>query len=419
MKLLRLTSYYCPENISSLHLDKDIEEECSRNGIIQEIFAPTPTRGINDEERQKYKKLKLEKKDNGRVLVHRFFMMKERRNPFLRALRYLLINFKHYHFGIKVKDIDIVYCASTPPTQGLTCAKIAKKLSRKYKRHVPFIYNLQDVFPDSLVKAGLTKEGSLLWKMGRRIENRTYAAADKIIVISEDFKRNIMAKGVPEEKIEVVYNWIDTEKVKPVDRKDNKLFDEYFIDRNDFIVVYAGNFGVSQGVKVVIDAAALLKDKNNIKFVLFGGGAEYEKIKNYAESLNLSNVMINPLLSSDRISEVYSMGDVELVVFKSGAGKSAMPSKTWSIMACNAAIIASFDTDSELAKVIENAKCGVCIEPENAIKLSETIKYFYALKKKGAAYKTYGRKFVEENASKLLCVNRYLQVFKDCLEKNE
>lgn len=93
-------------------------------------------------------------------------------------------------------------------------------------RKIPFVYNLQDIFPDSLVGTGMTKKGSFLWRIGRIIENFTYRNADKIIVISEDFKRNIMAKGVPEEKIEVIYNWIDENEVVPIAKDVNPLYHE-------------------------------------------------------------------------------------------------------------------------------------------------------------------------------------------------
>ena len=413
MKLLRLPGYCFPEQVSSLRLDEDLNEELSKNEIIQEFFVPVPSRGISDEDKQKYKKLKFETRYGGKVVIHRFSVMEERRNPLLRAIRYLLINVKQYRLGIKAKDVDIVYGTSTPPTQGLTCAKIAKKLSKKYNRHVPFIYNLQDVFPDSLVKTGLTKEGSLLWKIGRKIENKTYASADKIIVISEDFKRNIMAKGVPEEKIEVVYNWVDTEKIKPVERKDNKLFDEYNINRSDFAVVYAGNFGVSQGIKVVVDAAELLKNHSDIKFVLFGGGAEYEEIKKYAESLGLENVMINPLLPGDRISEVYSLGDVNLITCKKGFGECAFPSKTWSIMACNSFIIASYDKVSELADVIEKSGVGQVVEPENPTDLAKMI-----LQAKENRKQVNGRDYLKQFADKNTCLRKYAGIFNGVLASN-
>ena len=93
---------------------------------------------------------------------------------------------------------------------------------KKIKK-IPMIYNLQDIFPDSLVASDLTRKGSLLWKIGRKIENFTYKNADKIIVISEGFKKNIMEKGVPESKIEVIYNWVDENEVIAVERNSNIL----------------------------------------------------------------------------------------------------------------------------------------------------------------------------------------------------
>ena len=156
---------------------------------------------------------------------------------------------------------------------------VAKKLSKKYKKKVPFVYNLQDIFPDSLVNTGMTQKGSFLWKIGRKLENYTYENAEKIIVISDSFKRNIMAKGVMEEKIEVISNWIDLDTVHPVSRKDNKLISEFGIDPTKFLVIYAGNFGAAQGADVVLKAAEKLKSNEGIQFVIFGGGAYFEEAK--------------------------------------------------------------------------------------------------------------------------------------------
>lgn len=114
-----------------------------------------------------------------------------------------------------------------------------RRIIKKIK-HIPFVYNLQDIFPDSLVGTSLAQKGGLLWKIGRVIENFTYKHADKIIVISEDFKKNIMAKGVPEEKIVVVYNWVDQNAVVDVSKEENKLFDMYDLDRKKFYYEYSG-----------------------------------------------------------------------------------------------------------------------------------------------------------------------------------
>ena len=408
MNILIVDAYFYPELTAYSHLENDLLQTLTDAGFEITVICPTPTRSVDKATAKKYGIIKSEQLYDGKVNVIRFWAPKEKKNPILRAIRYKWCNLQQYRIASKLKEIDLVFSNSTPPTQGITCAKLAKKLSKKYKRHVPFIYNLQDVFPDSLVNTGLTKKGSLIWKLGRKIEDKTYNGADKIIVISEDFKRNIMAKGVPANKIEVVYNWIDADKVKPIERTRNMLFEEYGIERNNFVVVYAGNFGISQGVKVIIDAAALLKDDEDIKFVLFGGGTEYEKIKGYAKSFGLKNIIINPLLSNDRVSEVYSLGDVGLITCKKGFGACSFPSKTWSIMACNSYIIASYDINSELADIIAKSNCGQVVEPENADKLAKAI--FQA---KENDYKASGRDFVMQFANKEICVKKYIEFFND------
>ena len=149
MKLLRLRAYYEPECVAGTHMYKDIDEAFSSAQISCYDVTPMPTRGISNKVRNEYKHLKKEIKYDGYIVVRRFAMMKEGRNPLQRAIRYLLCNIAEYNIGCKAKDIDIVYCASTPPTQGMLGALVAKKLSRKSGKKVPFIYELQDVFPDS------------------------------------------------------------------------------------------------------------------------------------------------------------------------------------------------------------------------------------------------------------------------------
>jgi len=219
MKILQLVAYYSPERIASAHLSKDREEAFAAAGFTTELYAPTPTRGLSEEEYKEYKKVKQEKRYDGKLTINRFSMFREGKNPLLRAARYFLVNIGHYIKGTSVKDADVILCGSTPPTQGMLCGLIKKRLSRKAKRNIPFVFILQDIFPDSLVNAKMTKKGSLIWKIGRKIENYAYRSADRIIVISEDFKRNIMEKGVPEERIAVIPNWVNTDKVYPVKRR--------------------------------------------------------------------------------------------------------------------------------------------------------------------------------------------------------
>lgn len=410
MKLLKLSPYYAPERISSSHLTEDLEQAYVSAGIEIENYCPTPTRGITAEERERYKTIKYEELHDGKVKIHRFAMFREGRNPIGRALRYVLVNLAQYHKGVRAKDVDVVFGASTPPTQGILCGLVKNRLSKKYGRKVPFIYNLQDVFPDSLVTAGLAKKDGLLWKIGRKIEDRTYRYADKIIVISEDIKQNIMEKGVPEEKIRVISNWINTETVRPVNRYENVLGKELGIDPDRFTVVYAGNLGLLQGVDTLIRAAERLQDQP-IDFLIFGRGAAEESLK--AQATELQNVKFYPLQPAERVAEVYSLGDVCTVLCNKGAGGSAVPSKTWTIMACSTPIVASFDTHSELARVLDETGAGLCVEPENDEALADTIRLCYEKMNQLDKIGANGRAYVEQNLSAEICTAKYIEVIKE------
>ena len=401
MKILFLDAYFKPEQIAFTHLENDLLEGFVEAGNDIEIVCPIPTRGVSAEVLEQYKNKKIESLYDGHVHVTRFYAPQEGKNPLVRALRYFWCNFRTYQIAKKVKNVEAVFANSTPPTQGWIAGKVAKQ------HGAPFIYSLQDVFPDSLVTTGLTKQGSFLWWIGRKLENATYKNCSKIIVISESMKKNLLQKGVQEKYIQVISNWIDLNAIHPIPKEKNKLFDELRINRNKFIVLYAGNFGAAQGAEIVLDVAEKMLNRSNIQFVIFGGGAGYE----YAveRSKMLPNVFIHSLLSQERVSEVYSMGDVALITCKKGVGKSGMPSKTWSIMACNTPIIASFDLDSELDRVLKDANAGYAVKPEDVDALTKEILDFYL---KTKSYSN-ARAFLEKFASKGICVNAYLSVFKE------
>ncbi len=407
IQLLKLPPYCYPERISSSHLTEDMYEAFADAGIHTTVVAPTPCRGIDEETRRHYKGIRHEQLENGSVDVYRFPLFKEGRSPILRAFRYILCNVIQYCRGKQVPGVSVIYAASTPPTQGILCGRVAAKLSKKYKKKVPFVYHLQDVFPDSLVSAGLTSKGSLLWKLGRKMEDRTYRYADKIIVISEDIKKNVLAKGVPEEKIEVIPNWIDTDAVRSVSREENKLFDELGIDRNRFTAVYAGNLGKTQGIDTFVAAAKQLPD---VQFLIFGEGSSREEIA--GQCAGCANIRLLPLMPADRVAEVYSLGDLCLVSCKAGLGSGAVPSKTFSIMATATPVLLSFDEGTELWNLIEGERCGICTHAGKADELVTAIRWASSHPGELAAMGEKARKCVETTYSKEVGTGRMLDVIR-------
>lgn len=402
MNILILDAYYYPENIAFSHLERDIIDGLIARGHSISVVCPTPSRGLSDDEIRRYKSVKNEKHEG--VDIQRFSAPREGRNPLMRAVRYFWCSFRQYGIAKHRKDADVIFAVSTPPTQGRMAGRAAKKLG------VPFVYSIQDLFPDSLVTSGLAREDSFLYRFGAWMEKKTYRNASGIIALSEAMREKVVSRGADADKVIAVSNWIDTDAVAPVDKADNPLFEEYNIDRNSFNVLYAGNFGASQGADIILRTADVLKDNRDISFVIFGGGSEFDSAKALAEELKLDNVKLFDLLPVERTAQVYSLGDVALITCKKGVGKSAVPSKLWSIMACDTPIIASFDTDSELSRIIDASGAGVCVEPENAEALAAAIEDEFSSRRHSG--KSSAREYAVEFASKESSVKRYV----DCIE---
>ncbi|MBQ7288440.1 MAG: glycosyltransferase family 4 protein [Clostridia bacterium] len=420
MKILRFGSYCYPEEVSSSHLSRNTNEAYRDAGFVTENYVPTPTRGIDKETRRKYKKIKYEEIYDGSFHIYRFSMFRERKNPVLRAIRYILVNIKQYFKGIKAKKIDLILGSSTPPTQGMLCALVKKKLSKKYQKNVPFIYNLQDIFPDSLVHTGLTKKGSVLWKLGRKIENYTYNSADKIVVISESFKQNIMEKGVPEEKICIIENWIDTEEVVNIPREENKLFKKYNLDRNKFYICYSGNIGHTQNLDMLLDTAKRIAEANSdIYFIIIGEGAAKSHIALRIEAEKITNVIMLPFQDYTDISHVFSLGDLGLIISKKGIGTNSVPSKTWSIMSAARPVLASFDKGGDLDRIITKNNCGICISPDNTEAFYNTILSCYANSDKLYEMGKNGRNYVTTYLTKEIGTKKWIELLKSIVAKGK
>lgn len=406
MNILLLPPYFKPEQMASSHLNDHRYCAFSQMGYKMLLHTPTPTRGVSDEIRAEYRARKHEVMYNEMMEVYRFSMFREGSNPIQRALRYVFCWCVQFWKGLCAKDIDLIYLASTPPIQG-----VLGGLLKKIKK-VPFVYNLQDIFPDSLAGTGLAKKGGLLWKIGRVIENFTYRNADKIIVISEDFKRNIMAKGVPEEKIVVVYNWVDEEAVKHVPREENILFDRYGLDRSKFYITYSGNIGLTQNMDMLLEVAKEFETAEpDIQFVLIGEGAYKKRVQEIIAEKNISNVTLLPFQPYEDISHVFSLGDMGLVISKPGVGENSVPSKTWSILSASRPVLANFD-ENELKTIVAENKCGIFTKAGDKVAFTDAILKLYKDRQLCEEYGRNGRKFIMKNLTRAVGTQKYVDVIK-------
>ena len=237
-------------------------------------------------------------------------------------------------------------------------------------RRKPSIYSVYDVYPNVGVTLGIFRHKPVI-ALVSSMERFCLNNASVVRIISDSFRPALLAMGVPNEKIILVNDWVDTDLVHPMPR-DNAFTREHKLT-GQFVVLYAGNLGLSQGLEHVLTAAATIEDHKDICFVFVGDGASREKLVAETEQRHLKNVKFIPYQPRQRISEVLASADVSLVSLQRGIGLGSLPSKTLSILSSGRPMIACIDKDSEAWNLITRSEAGLAVPPENPSALVEAI----------------------------------------------
>jgi glycosyltransferase involved in cell wall biosynthesis len=238
-----------------------------------------------------------------------------------------------------------------------------------------------------------------------------YKAASKIIVLSPGFKRLLCQKGVPEKKIEVIYNW----SISP--SHGNTTIDTALAKKlgftSKFNVIFAGNFGKVQGLSSVLDAAAIVQSKmSKIQFVFVGGGVNEEFLKNKARSMKLNNVLFLPRCPVSEIGSIMSLADVLLVHLKDiPLFRITIPSKTQAYLSIGRPILMGIKGDA--TELVLRAKAGIACEPENPESIAKAVKQLAQMsKEKLKTMGENGRRFYNNHLSLEAGVRRFDAAFK-------
>lgn len=366
MKITFITGHLCKERHALLN---ELALDLGENGAEVTVLTGFPSRRISEEVKNYYLAHPVEQISKN-VVVKRIGSRKgEGEGLFDRMIKYLILTSELYK-AAKNTPTDAYYIYSSPPFLGWMGAKLAKL--------APTLYNAQDLFPDTLMRIKGLKETNPVIKYFRYRERKAYQGNTRIVTISEEMKNTISSHGCPKEKIDVIYNWADTESLHHVDRADNALMDELEISKDGFIVSYAGDIGLFQGWPVIVEAAKLVHKQNkDIRFEIIGSGSYKQKLEEQIKEEQIDYIKTYPLQPASRLSEIYSIGDLELVSIEPGLSKMALPSKTFVIMACGTAILSLVDQTSDIAEAIKKEKMGYTLEHGDAEKLAGVILQAY------------------------------------------
>ena len=253
-----------------------------------------------------------------------------------------------------VRRVDVILAPSPP----LTVGACAWALGRMYR--APFIYNVQELYPDIAITLGAIKRRGVASALFA-LERFVYARASRITAIAPRMRRRIIAKGVPPGKVRLIPNFVDLSEIAPRP-KSNTFSRRHGLDR-EFVVSYAGNMGPAQGLDAALDAASILRDEGGLKFLFIGEGSSRAGLEAEARARGLENVVFLPHEPYGVVPDIYGASDLCLVPLAARAGADAVPSKVYRIMASARPVLACSYADTDLADLVAEAKCGIVVPP--------------------------------------------------------
>jgi glycosyltransferase involved in cell wall biosynthesis len=390
MKILYVSQYYPPEigagAFRANAIIRGLKNLGHKLSIITEI--PNYPMGVIQQKycRHFWYKNTVDGIDINRVWVK----VNPSMNYIRRLLFYISFNINAILRGITLPgEYDLIYATSPPLFVGL----VGYILSRFFR--IPLIFEVRDLWPEIAIEMGQIK-GRIAKMMSQWLEIFLYRKSSIIITVTNGFKKKIMEKGINRNKIRVVLNFSKCNEDSRVNIRPNDEIRSIY--KNKFVVIYAGLFGMFQGVDVILRAAEQLKDQTNIVFLLIGSGVEETNLKEMVKNKGLTNVYWLPPQPDTVIHGLIADAGCSVIPLKDLPGlKMTIPSKLFDYMGYGSPIILS--AAGEANKILDRAQAGIAVRPENAILLAEAIMRLYRNEKLRKKLGDNGKKAVLKNFS--------------------
>jgi len=397
MNILYVTQYFPPEigagENRAFEMVRNLKSLGHRITVITEF--PNYPSGIIP---GKYRFKLFERRSVTGIEVIRCYVKASPHRSFKnRILFYITFMLSSILAGSKLKRrFDLIYATSPPLFVGLAGYFLSRIKNCK------FVFEVRDIWPDTAISLGELKN-KLIIALSRRIENLCYKKAQKTITVTKGLAQLIQKKGVDSEKINVVYNGVNLELFKY--KEENLSFKKVLGLQDKFLVLYAGNIGIAQGIEGLIQAALLLKEKKDIQLLFVGNGPCKSLSKNLCREQYVDNLFILDEKPRDEIVKYICAADVCLVPLKKKEiFKIALPSKMFEAWSCGRPIVLS--VDGEAKKHLNQAQAGVWVEPEDAVGIGNAILFLYNNPQLCKKLGKNGRKYVERYFSRKIQAQR-------------
>jgi len=416
VKILYVSQYFPPEMGAPATRAAELAQRWAESGHDVSVltgFPNHPTGVVPEEWRPRLRRLfyreRIATRNSARVNVYRTWLWPlPNRRASERMRNYASFCISAALRGLFVPAPDVIIATSPQLLVGLAGWWIA------FARQIPFVFEVRDLWPESLAAVGVGNEDSFLHNTLAAIANFLYQHANRVVVVSPAFIEPVRTRWrVPAEKIAVVENGVETDLFAPLPQSANDALRRELGAEGKFLSVYVGTMGMAHGLETLLDAAARLRVHNpDALFLLVGEGAEKQRIQSLAASRGLDNVRFLDQVSRERVPAFISASDACLVLLKkTDVFKTVIPTKMLEFMSCARPVI--LGVDGQARQIVEGAGAGLVIEPENSGQLADAIQQLAANPDMATSMGQKGREHILQHFSRSRTAEKYIQVLQE------
>jgi glycosyltransferase involved in cell wall biosynthesis len=414
VKILYLSQYFPPEMGAPGARASELARHWAAEGhevTVLTGFPNHPTGIVPPEYRKKLRRLVVHENWHGANVTRTWLWPLPNRKAHERILGYSSFCLSSAITGLFAARPDVLVASSPQLLVALSGWWLARC------KRVPFVFEVRDLWPESLAAVGMGDSSSLFHRGLARIAGFLYRNCDHIVVVTPAFKEHLVRLwSVSPKKISIVENGVETDVFAPQDatarRKDLGA-------DSKFLISYIGTIGMAHGLEVLLEAARRLQRSNpEVLFLVVGEGADKERVVERTRTLGLSNIRFIGQQSRQAIPGYICASDACVVLLKkSDLFKTVIPTKMLEFMSCGIPVILGVDGQSR--RILEEAQAGIYFEPENAIDLAQAVLHLAADAVLRTSLGRNGRRYIVQRLSRSHTARAYIDVLTGLLRRPE
>lgn len=410
MRILYISQYFPPEMGAPAARAAELAHHWAGAGHDVSVltgFPNHPTGVVPPEWRGRLRRMAYHEKADGVNIYRTWLWPLPNRKSHERMRNYASFCLSASLRGLTLPRPDVIIASSPQLLVGLSGWWLG------FTRRIPFVFEVRDLWPESLAAVGIGDKDSLLHRTLAAIAKFLYGRSDRIVVVTPAFKEYLIEHWrVPPEKIDIVENGVETELFTSASPAADKVLRQQLDAGSKFVTSYIGTVGNAHGLETLLAAAAQLQHQNpEVLFLVIGEGAEKQRIKALAQSRGLANVRILDQQPRQQIPAFISASDACLVLLKkTDVFKTVIPTKMLEFMSCARPVI--LGVDGQAREILERAGSGIVIEPENADALRAAIQQLAANRELANSLGRKGREYIVQNFSRARTAEKYIEVLR-------